>query len=154
MYVSPTCAERRIRASVVLFAAQTKPTIVSRTAYHGLGACAAWLALTPFPPGGCDCLPLPRISAQSLYSPAFLSCLVYSAFSIIMVLANKLIVTNFGFDSTLVLLVFQNACAVVMTLGGRFAGWLSFEQFQLRTAIQWLPVNILFCIMLFTGFTR
>ena len=71
-----------------------------------------------------------------------------------MVLANKLVVSTYVFKSTLVLLVFQNTCAVVMTLGGRAVGWLSFEQFHRRTALQWLPVNLLFCLMLFTGFKR
>lgn len=92
------------------------------------------------------------ISPTSLYSPGFLSCLVYSTFSIVMVLANKLVVSSFEFRATLVLLVFQNTCAVVMALAGRALTWLSFENFTLRTAVQWLPVNILFCLMLYTGF--
>jgi hypothetical protein len=94
------------------------------------------------------------ISPTSLYSPGFLSCLVYSTFSIVMVLANKLVVSSFEFRATLVLLVFQNTCAVVMALAGRALTWLSFENFTLRTAVQWLPVNILFCLMLYTGFKR
>ncbi len=94
------------------------------------------------------------VSAASLYSPAFLSCLVYSTFSIVMVLANKLVVSSFEFRATLILLVFQNTCAVVMALVGRAMAWLTFENFTLRTAVQWLPVNVLFCLMLYTGFKR
>jgi hypothetical protein len=94
------------------------------------------------------------ISPSSLYSPAFLSCLVYSTFSVVMVLANKLVVSTFEFRATLLLLVFQNSCAVVMAVGGRALGFLSFENFSLRTAVQWLPANVLFCAMLFTGFKR
>ena len=95
-----------------------------------------------------------RVPRASVCSPGFLSCLVYSAFSIVMVLGNKLVATTFGFKATLFFLVSQSACAVIMALAGRGLGWLSFENFNTRTAAQWLPVNILFCCMLYTGFKR
>ena len=82
------------------------------------------------------------------------SCLVYSAFSMTMVLANKVVVTSYGFKLAFSLLFFQSLVAVAMALGGRALKLFTFEDLRLTNMKRWIPINIMFCIMLFTGFKR
>lgn len=69
-----------------------------------------------------------------------------------MVLANKAVVTTFEFKLAFTLLFFQSLCAVLMALGGRLAGLITFEDLKAANLKRWLPINILFCVMLLTGF--
>ncbi len=87
-------------------------------------------------------------------SSSVTSCLVYSLFSMSMVLVNKLVVTTFGFKLAFSLLFFQSLCAVGMALGGRAVGFISFEDLKWPNMKRWIPINILFCVMLLTGFKR
>jgi hypothetical protein len=93
-------------------------------------------------------------AAALMASPPVLSCATYSLFSIAMVLGNKVIMTMFGFDCALLLLLFQAAFAVAMGAVLKRTNRMTFEDLQYRLAVRWLPVNILFCIMLYSGFKR
>jgi len=56
-------------------------------------------------------------------------------------------------DLNFLLVVFQAIAAVICVEVCKFAGWVEYPPFNLRTAQLWAPVNILFCGMLFTGMT-
>ena len=56
-------------------------------------------------------------------------------------------------DLNFLLVVFQAIAAVICVEICKFAGWVEYPNFNLRTAQLWAPVNILFCGMLFTGMT-
>ena len=49
------------------------------------------------------------------------------------------------------LVVFQAIIAVIAVEFSKKMKWVEYPSFNLNTAIQWLPVNIFFCGMLFTG---
>lgn len=54
-------------------------------------------------------------------------------------------------DLNLLLVVFQAVVAVVAVEGCKFLKWVEYPKFSMATATQWAPVNIFFCLMLFTG---
>lgn len=56
-------------------------------------------------------------------------------------------------DLNILLVVFQAIAAVICVEFSKYAGWVEYPPFNLRTARLWAPVNILFCGMLFTGMT-
>lgn len=49
------------------------------------------------------------------------------------------------------LVIFQAVIAVVAVEFSKYMGWVEYPSFEVKTARQWAPVNILFCGMLFTG---
>ena len=86
---------------------------------------------------------------------ALISCLFYSFCSITMVLGNKLLMTGeigtVGKGAPFSLLMFQSAIVAVILLVGRALGLFSFEPFDCAVAVRWLPLNVLFILMLMTG---
>ena len=54
-------------------------------------------------------------------------------------------------DLNILLVVFQAVAAVICVELSKYAGWVDYPNFNVRTAQLWAPVNILFCGMLFTG---
>ena len=54
-------------------------------------------------------------------------------------------------DLNILLVVFQAIVAVACVEICKYAKWVEYPDFNLRTARLWAPVNILFCLMLFTG---
>lgn len=88
------------------------------------------------------------ISARD--APA-VSCLAYACCSLSMVLANKLVLSHYNINATFALLLFQTATTVVLLLAARRMGAVDFA-WSSATAKRWLPVNLLFLAMLFTGF--
>jgi GDP-mannose transporter len=85
-------------------------------------------------------------------SQAVWSCSVYSLFSMSMVLVNKMVVTTFGFKLAFSLLFFQSLVAVGLAVVGRSLKLITFEDLKSQNLRKWLPINIIFCVMLFTGF--
>jgi GDP-mannose transporter len=57
----------------------------------------------------------------------------------------------FDGDLNILLVVFQAIVAVVCVEICKFFQWVEYPDFELKTARMWAPVNILFCLMLFTG---
>lgn len=80
---------------------------------------------------------------------ASLSCVMYVSCSTVMVLTNKWLAT--GIHAHVSLLFMQNAVATATVALCRSAGFVSYE-FDGRTALQWLPVNLCFVMMLLTSF--
>ena len=54
-------------------------------------------------------------------------------------------------DLNILLVVFQAVVAVIAVEFCKMLKWVEYPPFDFRTARQWAPVNILFCVMLFTG---
>jgi GDP-mannose transporter len=54
-------------------------------------------------------------------------------------------------DLNILLVVIQALVAIVCVEICKFFKWVEYPDFNLRTARLWAPVNILFCLMLFTG---
>lgn len=83
------------------------------------------------------------------------ACTMYSACSVGMVLVNKSLASSYNhlIDGNLnvLLVVFQSITAVICAQFCKRMGWIEYPPFNMRTARQWAPVNILFCFMLFTG---
>ncbi|CAM9545399.1 unnamed protein product [Discosporangium mesarthrocarpum] len=82
-----------------------------------------------------------------------MSCLAYGGCSMSMVLGNKALAT-YGVDLQLLPVLLQCFVAVLMctVLGVLDFPGIRLEEMKLRTALAWLPVNVLFCCMLFTSF--
>jgi len=51
----------------------------------------------------------------------------------------------------ILLVVFQAVVAVITVEFSRKMKWVEYPPFNIKTAIQWSPVNFFFCFMLFTG---
>eukprot|EP00536_Pseudo-nitzschia_multiseries_P010769 jgi/Psemu1/204026/e_gw1.338.60.1 len=83
------------------------------------------------------------------------ACASYSFCSVSMVLVNKSLASSYNHlfegDLNILLVVFQAIVAVVAVEGCRKLNWVEYPSFSLETAKQWAPVNIFFCLMLFTG---
>lgn len=54
-------------------------------------------------------------------------------------------------DLNILLVVFQAIVAVVCVELCKHLQWVEYPKFNMATARQWAPVNIFFCVMLFTG---
>eukprot|EP00980_Cylindrotheca_fusiformis_P013458 scaffold3437_cov113-Cylindrotheca_fusiformis.AAC.25 len=83
------------------------------------------------------------------------ACGFYSFCSVSMVLVNKSLASSYkdviAGDLNILLVVFQAIVAVVAVELCKCLKWVEYPNFSLRTAREWAPVNIFFCLMLFTG---
>mmetsp|Transcript_4245 Transcript_4245/g.9243 ORF Transcript_4245/g.9243 Transcript_4245/m.9243 type:complete len:384 (+) Transcript_4245:148-1299(+) len=83
------------------------------------------------------------------------ACANYSFCSISMVLVNKSLASSYNHlidgDLNILLVVFQAIVAVLAVEVSKRLNWIEIPSFRLETAKQWAPVNIFFCLMLFTG---
>lgn len=77
----------------------------------------------------------------------FASIAAYASCSIGMIILNKSILSRFLFRNTLFLLVVQNFLALFWTLVAAKLPTLT-----LKRVLQWLPINVAFLLMLYTGF--
>lgn len=87
---------------------------------------------------------------------AVLACLLYSFCSVSMVLVNKSLASSYNHflekgNLNVLLVIFQAITAVLAVEFSKKMGWVDYPSFDVNTARQWAPVNILFCAMLFTG---
>jgi GDP-mannose transporter len=80
-----------------------------------------------------------------------IACLCYSAFSMSTTLTNKILFQFFHFPYPLVLLLYQNVFTLVLCLAARYFGFIQFPGLQKEVVKDWIPVNILFILMLSTG---
>ncbi|KAL9187771.1 hypothetical protein ACHAXT_006149 [Thalassiosira profunda] len=92
---------------------------------------------------------------SSSVAKSVIASAMYSGCSVGMVLVNKSLASNYNHliagDLNILLVVFQAVAAVICVETCKRAGWVEYPSFDLRTARQWAPVNLLFCGMLFTG---
>jgi len=94
--------------------------------------------------------PTKKIQA-SMSTPA-LSCLAYSFCSCSMVLSNKALASSFGADIDVLMVLFQNLVAIFLVESLRRKQFIENYSFNSIVAMKWLPVNVFFVFMLFTGF--
>jgi GDP-mannose transporter len=87
-------------------------------------------------------------------STAAAAIAAYSLSSIIMVILNKKLVSEYSFKLPTALLIYQNSCAVLALMTMKRLGAVTFDNFSWNTARKWLPVNVSFVSMLTTGFFR
>lgn len=92
---------------------------------------------------------------DSSFWKSIVASAMYSGCSVGMVLVNKSLASSYNHlisgDLNILLVVFQAVAAVICVEFSKYAGWVDYPSFNIRTARQWAPVNILFCGMLFTG---
>jgi len=85
------------------------------------------------------------------------SCALYCFCSVSMVLVNKSLASSYngfletGSNLNFFLVVFQAVVAVVAVQFCKVMNWVEYPSFNVKTAIEWAPVNLFFCAMLFTG---
>lgn len=88
---------------------------------------------------------------------ALSSCGLYSFCSVSMILVNKSLASSYnhhfkGSDLNVLLVVFQAIAAVICVESCRHLKLIeSYPTLSWKTAKAWAPVNIFFCLMLFTG---
>jgi len=86
---------------------------------------------------------------------AVASCTLYCFCSVSMVLVNKSLASSYNHltkdDLDVLLVVFQALIAVAAVEFCKKMKWVEYPAFNLKTAREWAPVNIMFCLMLFTG---
>jgi len=85
------------------------------------------------------------------------ACALYSGCSVSMILVNKSLASSYNHlmgdgDLNILLVVFQAVTAVLCVELCKYAGVIeSYPPLTWKTAKSWAPVNIFFCLMLFTG---
>eukprot|EP00611_Tribonema_gayanum_P008666 TRINITY_DN18254_c1_g2_i1.p1 TRINITY_DN18254_c1_g2~~TRINITY_DN18254_c1_g2_i1.p1 ORF type:complete len:345 (-),score=138.47 TRINITY_DN18254_c1_g2_i1:346-1380(-) len=90
--------------------------------------------------------------APATVRAALLSCLAYSSCSLTMVLANKALASSFDANFPILMVVFQCLVAVLLVETSRRHQWVENYALDIKLAMQWVPVNLFFCAMLFTSF--
>jgi len=68
-----------------------------------------------------------------------------------MVLVNKMLASSYDTTFNILLVVFQALVAIVCCYVAKAAGKIDYPPFSKDIALQWLPVNVFFCMMLFTS---
>jgi len=102
-----------------------------------------------------DQLPPNAKETSSIYK-SISSCLLYTFCSVSMVLVNKSLASSYNKfldkgNLNLFLVVFQAIVAIVAVQFCKWMKWVEYPSFNMSTAVQWAPVNLFFCAMLFTG---
>lgn len=96
----------------------------------------------------------PKVSNAPFAKVAW-ALFMYGFCSVGMVLVNKSLSSSynryFENDINILLVVFQAITAVISVQLSKMAGFVNYPSFNINTAKQWAPVNVLFCLMLFTG---
>mmetsp|Transcript_19251 Transcript_19251/g.54601 ORF Transcript_19251/g.54601 Transcript_19251/m.54601 type:complete len:381 (+) Transcript_19251:283-1425(+) len=97
----------------------------------------------------------PGRSVSAMINQPTTACLMYSFCSVSMVLTNKSLASSYNHlidgDLNLLLVVFQAIVAVVAVEGCKKMKWVEYPPITWQLVKQWAPVNIFFCLMLFTG---
>eukprot|EP00803_Ostreobium_quekettii_P002137 evm.model.scf_577EXC.11 EVM.evm.TU.scf_577EXC.11 scf_577EXC:75761-76822(-) len=84
--------------------------------------------------------------------PELLSGVCYCVASISMVLLNKMVLSGFAFDAPNALLLFQCVVAVALVSACGAAGLVQLDALDWRVVRLWLPVNVIFVGMIWSGF--
>lgn len=98
-----------------------------------------------------------KTGGPSSAGKALSSCALYSFCSVSMVLVNKSLASSYNSflseDVSLnyLLVVFQAVIAVIAVSFCKMVRWVEYPTFSMKTALEWAPVNLFFCAMLFTG---
>lgn len=89
---------------------------------------------------------LPKGSVQAIGS-----CLLYSTLSLSTTLTNKSLLTTYSFSYPFALLYWQYIVTAVLVVLAKLLGIISYPWPQMETVVRWLPLNMLFCLMLVTN---
>ncbi|KAM0941438.1 putative sugar phosphate transporter domain-containing protein [Dioscorea sansibarensis] len=84
-------------------------------------------------------------------SGPLLSGLAYCISSCSMILLNKVVLSGYGFDAGVSLMLYQNFVSVMIILAMEFLGAVSTEKLTWKLVRVWIPVNLIFVGMLVTG---
>ncbi|KAH9262734.1 hypothetical protein BASA82_000240 [Batrachochytrium salamandrivorans] len=112
----------------------------------------------PLPSAAAGSLPLAAASGSTskdtniLFSPAFVALMTYSLISTSMVLSNKLVLSTYDFQFPMVLLFHQTLMTVNCLHIAKQLEWITYEPLNRKQVLQWLPLDVFFVTMLFTGF--
>ena len=94
---------------------------------------------------------------SSIQSKAITACALYSFCSVAMVLTNKSLASSYNdktantVDLNILLVVFQAIVAVLCVGFSKRMKWVDYPELTKETIKLWIPVNLFFCAMLFTG---
>jgi GDP-mannose transporter len=92
---------------------------------------------------------------SSVHGKALSACALYSFCSVSMVLTNKSLASSYSsmtpIDLNILLVVFQAIFAVVCVEFSKRMQWVEYPELTIETIKLWVPVNLFFCAMLFTG---
>ncbi|XP_062195698.1 GDP-mannose transporter GONST1-like isoform X1 [Phragmites australis] len=94
-------------------------------------------------------LRLPKIQNQAL-----LSGLAYCIASCSMILVNKFVLSGYGFNAPIFLMLYQNIVSVTIVSTLSLSGAIPTEPLTWKLIKVWLPVNIIFVGMLVTSMFR
>ena len=94
---------------------------------------------------------------QHLCYHQMISCMMYTFFSVSMVLANKAISQTMSPSirvhlPQMSIILYQNMIAVALVQGAKALKLIDYPDFQFSVAYSWLPMNALFVLMLCSGF--
>ncbi|XP_065862262.1 GDP-mannose transporter GONST1 [Euphorbia lathyris] len=89
--------------------------------------------------------------APKLHNPALLSGLAYCISSCSMILVNKFVLSSYGFNAGISLMLYQNLISVIIVSLLSNLGIISTEPLTWRLIKVWLPVNVIFVGMLVTS---
>ena len=80
-----------------------------------------------------------------------ISIIAYSTCSVSMIILNKLVIDKYGIDFPMGLLFLQNLSALCLVTGAKKSGLVHFPDFDMRVVRKWLPLTVLFVMMLWTS---
>ena len=98
----------------------------------------------------------PMVEVYTAMSP-YISCAMYTFFSVSMVLSNKAISTTLDPEirarmPQMSVILYQNIIAVILVETAKRLKYIDYPNFSKETAQAWLPMNALFVAMLCSGF--
>ncbi|CAM8915828.1 unnamed protein product [Rhodiola kirilowii] len=91
------------------------------------------------------------IRTNKISNQALLSGLAYCVSSCSMILVNKFVLSSYGFNAGISLMLYQNFVSVVIVSTLSFFGVVSTEPLTWKLIKVWLPVNVIFVGMLVTS---
>uniref|UniRef100_A0A2N9G4T1 Sugar phosphate transporter domain-containing protein n=1 Tax=Fagus sylvatica TaxID=28930 RepID=A0A2N9G4T1_FAGSY len=86
-----------------------------------------------------------------IHNQALLSGLAYCISSCSMILVNKFVLSSYGFNAGISLMLYQNLISVIIVSTLSFLGVITTEPLTWRLVKVWLPVNVIFVGMLITS---
>ena len=83
---------------------------------------------------------------------AVASCFAYSAASMSMVFTNKILLTSYAFKFNGFLFLSQTLFTLALILVVKYSGRLQIKNLEYTTIMKWIPVNLIFILMLLSNF--
>lgn len=93
----------------------------------------------------------PNMNVKAL-GQGVVASLAYSTCSISMVVANKAVLSTYGYNHHMTLLLFQTSVSFTFLMLWNKLGFSKLEPFDVDLALKWFPVNLFFLGMLFSSY--